>query len=251
MIDFIGQKISTHVEAAIQRMVSAEHFRAGSLVSMPVLYPSGASVVIEVTLQQGRCFVSDRGGGHQEAEMMGVQRGYAKEAERIAAESGIRFDGRDMFVAEVDIERLPGAMEVVANSSQLAVSLCALRASERDARDARERLYDKLAEVYPTREIVRDAPVMGASSHRWKIAALVKGSAGASVFEAVTANYNSVVGAAAKFHDLARLDNSPRRIAVIDPKAGIGDFYGVIAPAASSVIEMTSPRAKFEELLAA
>lgn len=251
MIDFIGQKVSDHVEAAIRKMVSAEHFRAGSLVSMPVLYPSGASVVIEVTLQQGRCFVSDRGGGHQEAELMGVQRGYSKEAERIAVEAGIRFDGRDMFVAEVDVERLLGAMEVVANSSQLAVSLCALRASERDARDARERLYDKLAEVYPTREIVRDAAVMGASSHRWKLAALVKTGAGASVFEAVTANHNSVVGAAAKFHDLARLDNGPRRVAVIAPKAGIGDFYGVIAPAATSIIEMTSPRAKFEELLAA
>lgn len=251
MTDFIGQKIAGHVEAAIQKMVSAEHFRAGSLVSMPLLYPSGASVVLEITLQQGRCFVSDRGGGHQEAEMMGVLRGYSKEAERIAIESGIRFDGRDMFVTEVNIEHLPGAMEVVANSSQLAVSLCALRASERDVRDARELLYDRLHEVYPASEIVRDAPVMGASSHQWKLAALVKDAGRVSVFEAVTANHISVVGTAAKFHDLARLDNSPRRIAVIAPKAGIGDFYGVIAPAASSVIEMASPKEKFEQLLAA
>jgi hypothetical protein len=156
-----------------------------------------------------------------------------------------------MFVAEVDIDRLPGAMEVVANSSHLAVSMCALRASEREARDARERLYDRLSEVYPTKEIVRDASVMGASSHSWKLAALVKDAGRTSVFEAVVSNHISVVGAAAKFHDLARLEHSPRRIAVIATRDGIGDFYGVIAPAASAVIEIGSPRAKFEGLLAA
>lgn len=251
MIDIIGQKISSQVDEAIRRLISAEHFQAGSLITMPVLYPSGSSVVLEITRQQNRCFVSDRGSGHQEAEMMGVLRGYTREAERIAVEAGVRFDGRDMFIAEVEFDNLAAAMEVVANCSQTAVAMCALRASEREVRDARELLFYRLQEVYPNREVIRDATVMGASSHQWKMAAMVKSDARAAVFEAVVNNHISVVGAAAKFHDLARLEVSPRRIAVIAPKGGIGDFYGVISPAADVVVEMIASRNKFEQLLAA
>jgi hypothetical protein len=251
MIDFVGKRVSANIETAIRNLISAEHFVAGSLVTMPVLYPSGSSVVLEITFQQGRYFVSDRGGGHHEAELMGVSRGFAREAERIAEDAGIRFDGRDMFVAEVGLDVLPGAMEVVANSSQMAVAFCAMRASERTERDARDILYHRLKEVYSNREVVKDAEVLGSSSHKWKIAALVREGGTTSLFEPVTNHYTSVVGIAAKFHDLARLENQPRRIAVVRNITALGDFIGVISPAASSIIEFAAPHSTYEKLLAA
>jgi hypothetical protein len=122
MTEIVRQRMSDTVEAAVRQLVSAEHFRAGSFVTMPVIYPSGASVVLEVFQQGGRFFVSDRGGGYQEAEFAGASRYYSREGKKAAEDYGIKFDGRDMFIAEVAEERLSGAFTVVANCSQSAVA---------------------------------------------------------------------------------------------------------------------------------
>ena len=145
-------------------------FVAGSLISMPVVYPSGASVVFEITSQGDRYFVSDRGGGFQEADFMGAGRAYTREAERIAQDSGIRFDGRDMFVAEVSVDAISGALVIVANCSQQAAALAAVRAAERVYRDAKGVLISRLERVYPPKEIIKDAKVIGGSNDKWPVA---------------------------------------------------------------------------------
>ena len=48
------------ITRAIRALVRAEHYHAGSIVSMPVMYPSGASVVLELFAQGERVIVSDR-----------------------------------------------------------------------------------------------------------------------------------------------------------------------------------------------
>jgi len=252
MVDFIGKSNSDGIDAAIRSLISVEHFSAGSLITMPVLYPSGSSVVLEVTVQGGRCFVTDRGSAYLEAELMGISaRAFNREASRVAEDAGIQFNGHDMFVAEVGMDSLAGAMEVVASSSQTAVAISSMRISERVERDAKELLVERLKEVYPTHEVIRDADFIGSSNHTWKIAALVRAPSQTAAFEAVTKNHNSIVGAAAKFHDIARLENSPRRIAVVTSISSLGDYIGVISPATTSVIELSASRRKFEESIAA
>lgn len=252
MVDFIGRPRSDGIDAAIRSLISVEHFSAGSLVTMPVLYPSGSSVVLEVTVQNGRCFVTDRGSGCLEAELMGVStRAFNKEANRVAEDAGIQFNGHDMFVAEVGMDTLAGAMEVVASSSQMAVTISSMRIADKADRDAKEILVERLIEMYPSHEVVRDAEFIGSSNHTWKVAALVRTSSQTATFEAVTNHYNSIVGVAAKFHDIARLENSPRRIAVVKSMTALGDYLGVISPATTSVIELNASRKKFEESIAA
>ncbi|MBN9585089.1 MAG: hypothetical protein BGN84_15745 [Afipia sp. 62-7] len=251
MVDFIGKKISTDVDAAIAQLISAEHFIAGSLVSMPVMYPSGASVVLEITSQKDRFFISDRGGGFQEAEYMGAGRTYAREAERIAHDSGIRFDGRDMFIMEVAIEAISSALIVVANCSQQAASISAMRAAERVYRDAKEILITRLEHVYRKETIIKDAKIIGASNHNWPVAALVRTEGRPVVFDAVSAHYNSVVSTAAKFHDLARLEGTPKRIAVVPNRKMFGDYLGVLSAASTSVIEVNASNETYQGLLAA
>jgi len=252
MVDFIGKPSSEGINAAVHSLISVEHFSAGSLVTMPVLYPSGSSVVLEVTVQNGRCFVTDRGTGRLEAELMGISsRAFNKDASRVAEDAGIQFNGHDMFVAEVGMDTLAGAMEVVASSSQTAVAISSMRVSDRTERDAKELLIERLREVYPTHEVIRDAEFIGSSNHTWKVAALVRAPSQTATFEAVTKNYNSIVGTAAKFHDIARLEHSPRRIAVVASLAALGDYIGVISPATTSIIELGASRKKFEESIAA
>jgi hypothetical protein len=253
MIDIIGfqtlnaprQPLSETVEAAVKKLVSVEHYRAASLVSMPIMYPSGASVVLEISAQAGRVFISDRAGGFQEAEFLGATRLYGREAIRVASDAGIRFDGRDMFVAEVPIGSVTGAMALVASCSANAANICALKSAERDEKYAKDALFEKLTEVYGTGGFEKEVQVIGSSNHKWKVDAVVKQNHSMAIFNSVTKSYVSAAGTAAKFHDFARLEIAPRRVAVITSREEVGDWIGVLASAANAVIEINAANDQF------
>ncbi|PAQ09738.1 hypothetical protein [Mesorhizobium temperatum] len=252
MIDF-ARKIPNTKEAigeAIRGMVNADHFFGGSIVTMPVLYPSGTTVALEVTRQGDKCLVSDRGGGWQEADMMGATRYFKKEANRVAEASGIRFDGHDMFVAEVAPAALQGAMMVVANCSQEATAFAAYRMAERSESDAKDILFARLSAIFGATDVAKDAELVGASNHTWKVSVLVTGRPHLGLFEPVMNKYISVVGTAAKFHDFSRLEHPPSRIAVVKSREDIGDFYGVVASASTRVVEQSASNEQFLRLVA-
>lgn len=250
MIDFTRQTAREMIDEAIRRMVTAEHFHAGSVISMPVIYPSGSAVVIEVTIQNGVFLVSDRGGGAQEAELMGASRHFKKEAQRISDEAGIRFNGHDMFVVEVAENALQGAMMVVANCSQEAATQAVYRATERAESDAKDILFARLSSIFGAKDVAKDAEVIGASNHSWKVSVLVSGHPRLAMFEPVSSSYISVVGTTAKFYDLANLESAPIRVAVVRSREEIGDFYGVISAASNRVIELSASNDQFERLVA-
>lgn len=251
MIDFIEINARQSVDEAVDRLVTVSHFAAGSIVSMPVSYPSGSTVALEITMQQGRCFVSDRGGGFDEAEMLGATRHFASEATRIADSAGIRFDGHTMFVVEVPPGNLRGAMVVVANASAEAASATALRMAERGDHDAREQLYERLVSIYPTKDVQKNVELIGESNHKWRVSVLVLDKIQRWMFEPVTGNYISAVGTVAKFHDFARGEYAPSRAAVIKSRADMKDFYGLVAGASTKVLTMSDPDNEFAKLMPA
>lgn len=235
----------------MRHLVSVEHFRAGSFVTMPVVYPSGASVVLEVFGQGEKFFVSDRGGGYQEAEFAGHSRYFSREAKKAAEDYGIKFDGRDMFIAEVSEGSLPGALTVVANCSQGAVIASAIKSADRAQKDAGEILFARLSKIFPASKLAKDAPILGASGHEWHVSSLVTYDEKRTVFEAVSHHYPSIVSTTAKFHDLARLERLPTRIAVISSRSSLGDYIGVLSAASTSVVEASVPDQTFIRLAAA
>jgi hypothetical protein len=238
-------QFSQSVDEAIKRLISVEHFHAGSIVSMPVMYPSGAFVVLELSAQGGKVFVSDRGGGYQEAEYIGATRTYCREAERIASEAGIKFDGRDVFVAEVQIDRVEGAMAVVASCSSQAAALAAIRAADREEKVAKEALFDRLSDVFGHDGFEREVALLGASNHSWRVDARVRRGDSVAIFNSVTRQYVSAAGTAAKFYDLARLEIAPFRVAVVSSRNSMGDWYGVISAASDSVVEISAANDHF------
>jgi len=240
---------SSAVDRAIRALVRAEHYHAGSIVSMPVMYPSGASVVLELFAQGERVIVSDRGGGYQEAEFIGATRGFMREADKIARDAGIKFDGRDMFVAEVPFDRVEGAMTVVASCSALAAAQTAMKLAERDERDAKQTLFERLTDVFGSDGFDRDVPIIGASNHKWSVDAIVRASDDTPIiFNSVTKAYISATGTAAKFNDLGRLEIPPKRIAVITSLTAIGDWFGLISSASNAVIEMQAANDQFKRV---
>lgn len=252
MIDAATPDLSGTVADAMRKLSRVEHLRGVSLVSMPSLYPSGASVVLEVSSgHNGRFFVSDRGGGHLEAELMGAHRAYGREAERVAEQFGIRFDGRQMFVAEASIGSLPAVLKIVAHCSQFAANATASRMSERVKVDIGAAIYERLVSIFPAKRVAKDAEIKGPSSHEWHVSALVTGGRQAIVFDAIADHPTSAVWTVAKFGDLARLENPPRRIAVASDQRKLGNMIGVIAPASTAVIDLRASKETILQLEAA
>ena len=58
---------------------------------------------------------------------------------------------------------------------------------------------------------------------------------GRTVFDLVRPHRTAIAFAAAKFHDLARLEHPPRRVAVVHRKAALGDRLAVVVQAATVI----------------
>ena len=233
-------KLSNIVDAVAKEIVSTEHFRNGSIIRTPLIYPSGAAVVVQITQHRERFFVTDMGLGSQEADMFGGSNYYNKSAAALAEHYGIRFDNQAFFVAEAAHEQLAGATTLVANCSSEATAIAAYRAADRVFEEQADILYKRLVKVFPKTEVERNVEFVGSSTHKWKVATIVNHKSHIALFEPVSRNHLSVVSTAAKFHDIARLDNAPNRISVVDDKEAFGNFINVLSQA-GSVIEFKSP----------
>jgi hypothetical protein len=238
----IDQKFASAVDAVARELVTTEHFGSASLIKTPMMYPSGAAAVVQVTQHHDRFFVTDMGLGQMEADMIGASVLYANSAKPLAEHFGIRFDNQAFFVAEANRDQLAGAVTIVANCSSEAAALAAFKAAERRFEEDSDVLYRRLAAVFPKAEIVRNVDFIGSSTHKWPVATMVTHHHKISLFEPVSKHHTSVVNAAVKFNDIARLDNPPQRIAVVKKKAELGNYLNVLSQSAN-VIEYEVPDA--------
>jgi hypothetical protein len=243
----IDERFASAVDAVARELVTTEHFGSASLIKTPMMYPSGAAAVVQVTQHGERFFVTDMGLGQVEADMIGASVLYANSAKPLADHFGIRFDNQAFFVAEANREQLAGAVTIVANCSSEAAALAAFKAAERRFEEDSDVLYRRLATVFPKAEIVRNVDFVGSSTHKWPVATMVTHHHKISLFEPVSKHHASVVNAAVKFNDIARLDNPPQRIAVVKKKAELGNYLNVLSQSAN-VIEYGVPDATFIRL---
>jgi len=161
----IDEKFASIVDAVAKEIVTTEHFGSASLIKVPLMYPSGATAVVQITHAKDRFFVTDMGMGHQEAEMIGASILYNNRAKPLAEHFGIRFDNQAFFVAEASRDQLASAVTIVANCSTEAASMSALKAAERRFEEDSDILYRRLVRVFDKAEIVRDAEFVGSSTH--------------------------------------------------------------------------------------
>jgi len=243
----IEPKLMDVVDAVSREIVTTEHLGAASIIKTPLMYPSGASVVVQITQHGERYFVTDMGIGYQEAEMIGAGLLYANSAKGLAEHFGIRFDNQAFFVAEANRDQLAGATTVVANCSSEAAALAAYKAAERKFEEDADKLYRKLVTTFSAPEVERDVEFTGSSTHKWPVAAVVHHQGKIALFEPVSKYHISVVNAAAKFHDIARLENPPKRIAVVNKKAEMGEYLNLLSQA-GNVVEYEIPKHALREL---
>lgn len=252
MIESGPDKFSTILEDVARQLVAIEHDVSGAFIKTPLLYPSGATVVVRIQKGEGRYFVSDFGLGHQEADQYGAGLYYTRHAKPIAEKAGVGFDNQAFFIMEASRDQLAGAVVTIGNCSQEATMRAADALAEKTFEDKRDRLYDRLVAVFAkeigrtTKVVSKNVKVLGHSNTEWPIATIVKlphhGSP--TIFEPVTNHHNSVATATMKFHDIALLGKAaPGRVAVIGKKREYGTFIGVLSQAASVVEEDVSDAA--------
>jgi hypothetical protein len=119
----------------------------------------------------------------------------------------------------------------IANATSRSLDRAILRAI-RPRNTAVDRLVTRLTSIFPADKVERDAEIRGASTHAWRVDAVVHTDSKQAVFEIVTEHPNSVAFAATKFHDFARMDDPPVRIAVVHRKEKLGAFLAVVSQAA-------------------
>lgn len=224
------------VRAAAAQLVSLEHDKHGTYVRTPLQYADGSYVVVRVDHGSGEFFVSDFGTGFESARVMGAGATYKRVARSISQSSGVGFDSQAFFVLTVSADQLPGAIAAVANCSQEAVNVTTMRVSEKSSRDDNEALFDRLASIFTPKAIARDAHIIGASNTQWHVASLVTVEGRQVAFEAVSKYPISIVNTSTKFGDIARLENAPNRVSVVESKKALGTYLGVLSYN-SSVIE--------------
>jgi hypothetical protein len=229
------------VETAAAQLVSTRHAASGSFVDTPLLYPSGSSVVVRVDGTGERFFVSDMGLGYQEADMMGASLIYSRHAQSIAKNAGVGFDHHAFFVTEVSKGQLAGAVATIANCSLDGVALAAYKLSERKASHEADILYRRLVDLFSQAKVTKDAEIIGQSTTSWHVATLVRLSERQqTIFEPVTKHHASVTTAVTKFHDIARSEQAPNRVAVVSRKQDFGTYLGLLSQAAD-VIDKSVP----------
>lgn len=233
------EKFSALIDDVAHEIVATEHLGGGSFIRTPILYPSGSTVVVRIERGAEKYLVSDWGGGHQEADMIGAGHLFSRFARPVADEAGIRFDNQAFFILEATRDQLPGAVITIANCSQGAAIRVSDALAEKTFEDSKERLYQRLVSVFNRKIVVKNAEIIGSSATPWRVATLVKnpGAGRAAIFEPVTKNHSSVAHATMKFHDIALLEDAPTRIAVVSKKNEFGTYLTVLSQSAKVVDE--------------
>jgi hypothetical protein len=243
----LGER-SIVVDAVVRKLAVAEHYIGASLVYMPIFYPSGSSVVLQISGGGRGYVVTDRGGAYFEAESMGAIRSFRQEATKIVTEAAVSFDGREFSVEGVTNETLPAVIQAVTHYSQLAANITSMRVADKAREAAGTALYERLAGIFTPQRVSKDVEIVCASQHPWSFDAMVSNGEKRVVFDAVGSSQQSVVWAVTKFGDLSRLERSYGRIAVVESNKAMGDMMGVISPNVSAIVEMRAPDQTFKTL---
>lgn len=184
-------------------------------LSLPLLYPGGSTVTVEINRLRDGFLVTDAGTARREAGLLGGERTFIRLAGEIAERFGVRFDRNMFFEMEVSIDELVVVVSAIANAAKSAVESTAMHMAAVEHADARAVLWDRLGSIYGGKHIQRKVKVRG-SSDSWEFDAAVQMKDRMSVFEIISPNANAVNSAVTKFLDVRDIGvNDPNRIAVV------------------------------------
>ena len=223
-------------EAAARLMACRDSDGGKVMIDVPVTYPSGSSVVIEIEQNADRIWVSDMGMGLVEAEMMAAQDSYQNLARAKADEFGVGYDNSAMFVLWVPSGRLEAAIVCVANASAQAAADAVRHAAEVTARKQSAVVFERVTSVFGAQSVSKSVELRGKRSAWEAHNVVLLPNARRAIFEPMTMNANSISSKFLMFSDLREIDGSQfslnavvENIRELDAKAQmVGDVANII-----------------------
>jgi hypothetical protein len=236
--------VESAVRKALEELVSYKMRGTTAYVQMPLAYDSGAVVVLEVREAAKGYLISDAGGAFDEADNVGATQAFGRYAAIQADRDGVMFGSESFYLDDIPPEHLASAAITVAAASHAAANHVVQRHLEDAREDQAERLYARLARTFDKSRIAKKFPIRGVSNHQWKVDVAVMQNKTPVLFEAVSgASKNSIYQAVAKFTDIMKLDDAPRRISSVHAKNELGDLQGVLAQSSNVIDDQTSESA--------
>lgn len=215
-----GLSIERTAEEVARALVRVSARDENVRLSLPLLYPGGAMVGVELSRLRSGFLVSDAGAARREAGLLGGERAFKRIAQDVANRFGIRFDHNMMFDLDVSEGHLVPAVMAVANAAKTAVENTAMHLAMNEHADHRAYLWDRLQSAYGFAAVLREQAHYRGASEEWDFDAAVRVEGQYALFQVVTPNANSVNSAVTKFLDVMDLGEklAPRRVAVVTNK---------------------------------
>ncbi len=210
----IGE-IAHHVASALIKISERD---GTARLSLPLLYPGGSMVAVELSKLRDSFLVTDAGIARREAGLLGGERTFLRIAKDVADRFGVKFDQNMIFEFEVSEDDLVIVVAAIANAAKTAVEETAMHLAVVQHADYRASLWNQLEVIHGKAKVERKPSIRG-SSDSWEFDAAVKHGQHISVFEIVVPNANAVNSAVTKFLDIRDLGKqAPKRIAVLTNK---------------------------------
>jgi hypothetical protein len=157
------EKTAAEVARALVRVSAREE---SVRLSLPLLYPGGAMVGVELSRLRDGFLVSDAGAARREAGLLGGERAFQRIAHDVAKRFDIRFDHNMMFDLDVAENQLVAAVMAVANAAKTAVENTAIHLATTEHADHRAYLWDRLQAAYGARAVHREPIQFNSRAHQ-------------------------------------------------------------------------------------
>jgi len=231
------------VSRIVHDLVRVKLTRHGSVISTPVLFPSGGHVSVTVVQNGDNLFISDDGAAFAEADLMGASEIFKRTARQVAQEYGVQFNSFEIFEATATVDTAAGMIAIVADAARRSVQITAERLGRRVEMDFKAMVVDRLREVFGKNTVSSSVEMSGASTHQWTVDAVVKSPSGLIAVEAVSPSPVSVSSAYVKLDDLRRLEGAPKTVAALKRKEAFRTDQIMILSRTAHLLDASGPNA--------
>ncbi|MXV35667.1 MULTISPECIES: hypothetical protein [unclassified Saccharibacter] len=226
--------LSTLGEEIASKMSRSFLQKGRIFIETPFLFPSGSYLVISIEPFPGNRFrISDNLQGYEEIGKEEMASSYLSHLRNFAHVSGLSTNGAELFLEVKGEKKLKGAVCALGSNVLRVVQHTYALFEEKRGKLIENILLGRLGNIFGPDKVKKHEKVMGASTHKWKVSALVQHEGSRIIFDTVSNAAVSMAFASTKFTDLASSDHEFYNVAVLDNNKKYGDMINVVSQSAS------------------
>ncbi len=199
----------------LSSIVEAKRYENYVLISTPIFYRTGSSVVLRLEISGDLFRLSDDGRSVIEASRAGADKQFEKYARNISKENHITFDGRELFAISKK-ECLPGVAMLVSNMCATIVNESIERCDFKRHEKYAEYIDGLLIRAFGKAKIAKHPSVRGSSGEEYTPDYGVVYSDRIGYVECVKPSRASIGNAIAMYQDLFMLRTPPICVSAIE-----------------------------------